>query len=117
LRVAIIGSRGFTEYSFFVEKVEYLLQNIKEEIVIVSGGCKGSADELSERYAAEKGIKTEIYLPEYGKYGRVAPLKRNKTIMQNSDKVICFWDGVSRGTLNAIGHAKDLELPIKIVKI
>lgn len=47
--IAIVGSRDFTDYEFFKTKVEYLLQNIKEEIIIVSGGAKG-VDSLANQY-------------------------------------------------------------------
>lgn len=116
-RVAVIGSRTFTNYSLMKEKLDYFFSNMvknEDEIVICSGGAIG-ADKLSERWAAEKGYKTQIYLPEYDKYpGKVAPLKRNETIMKNSDMVVAFTNG-SSGTANALKHAEKLNLPIRIV--
>ena len=39
--IAVIGSRGFSDYSFFGEKLEHLLQNLSD-YSFVSGGCKNS---------------------------------------------------------------------------
>lgn len=118
-RVAVIGSRGFTDYNFFVEKLEYFLQNLPD-FSLVSGGAKSGADSLIKRYAIENNYLLAEYLPEYDKFPdnpKIAPLKRNKTIMENADMVIAFWDGVSRGTKDALSHAEKLNLPIRIVKI
>lgn len=116
-KVAVIGSRTFTNYGLLKEKLDYFFNNIKDdEIIIISGGARG-ADQLAEKYAAEKGYKTQIYLPEYDKYsGKVAPLKRNETIIQNSDMVVAFTGG-SNGTANALDHAHKKGIPIRIVKI
>lgn len=88
--VAIIGSRGLHLESF----EEYLPQDVTE---IVSGGARG-IDSCARRYALERGIKFTEFLPEYDKYGRCAPLKRNLRIIDYADEIIAFWDGQSRGT-------------------
>ena len=48
------------------------------------------------------------YLPEYEKYEKAAPLKRNITIIESVDLVLAFWDGVSRGTKCVIDSCKSL---------
>ena len=117
-RIAVVGSRDFNDYEFFVEKLEYLLQNLSN-FSFVSGGAKG-LDSLVKRYAKENNYLLVEYLPEYDKFPdnpKIAPLMRNKTIMENADMVIAFHNGVSKGTLNALSHAKKLNLPIRVVKI
>lgn len=116
MRVAVIGSRTINDYNLIKEWLDFFLQNIQEDIIIVSGGAKG-VDSISEKYAVEKGYKTQIYKPEYDKYPpKVAPLKRNTTIMQNSDIVVAFTTG-SNGTAHALKEAEKLNLPIRVVKI
>jgi len=51
---------------------------------------------------------------DYDKYGRSAPLNRNITIIENSDLVLAFWDGKSRGTKFVIDYCKSCGIPIKI---
>lgn len=73
MRTGIVGSRGFEDYHYLAE----CLDNHPVPITtIVSGGAKG-VDELAERYANERGIPVEIYLPQYSTLGKFAPLKRN----------------------------------------
>ena len=54
------------------------------------------------------------YLPEYSRYGRAAPLKRNITIIENADLVLAFWDGKSHGTKYVIDNCVKRNIPVKI---
>ena len=84
MKVAIIGSRGLTVEDFS----PYLPPDTTE---LVSGGAKG-IDQCVARYAQARGIPLTEFLPEYGRYRRGAPLKRNEQIVNYSDLVIAFWD-------------------------
>ena len=67
LKIGIIGSRNL-----FVASLEnYLPENTTE---IVSGGAKG-IDNCAREYAIINNIKLTEFLPEYQKYGRVAPYR------------------------------------------
>ena len=90
MKVAIIGSRTLR-----VENLEkYLPDGITE---IVSGGAKG-IDTQAREYAQNNNISLKEFLPEYTKYGKSAPLKRNLQIIAYADYVVAFWDGASKGT-------------------
>jgi len=99
MKIAIIGSRDFNDYELLANTLNKL-----DITLIISGGAKG-ADGLAERYALEHSIETLIYKPDYKLYNRGAPLKRNLQIVDESDFVIAFWDGKSRGTKHAIEYA------------
>lgn len=106
LKIGIIGSRNL-----FVASLEnYLPENTTE---IVSGGAKG-IDNCAREYAIINNIKLTEFLPEYQKYGRVAPLKRNLQIIDYSDMLIAFWNGKSKGTKHVIDSCKKKNKPIKI---
>ncbi len=96
MRIAVVGSRNIT-----VNLREY----ISDCDEIVSGGAEG-VDQCAAEFARKNGIKLTEFLPEYGKYGRAAPIKRNMQIVDYSDKIIAFWDGNSKGTLSVIKYAQ-----------
>lgn len=106
MRVAVIGSRGL-----LVDDLEKYLPDDTTEII--SGGAKG-VDASAREYALRHGLKLTEYLPEYSRYGRAAPLKRNITIIENADLVLAFWDGTSRGTKFVIDNCEKRNIPIKI---
>lgn len=106
MRVAVIGSRGLT-----VDNLEKYLPDDTTEII--SGGARG-VDASAREYAQRHGLKLTEYLPEYSKYGRSAPLKRNLTIIENADLVLAFWDGLSRGTKYVIDNCKKRNIPVEI---
>ncbi len=108
MKVAVIGLRGLT----VGDLGRYLPEGTTE---IVSGGAKG-VDNSAKEYALSHGIKFTKFPPEYDKYGRSAPLKRNITIIEYCDIVLAFWDGKSHGTRFVINNCKKLGVPVKIYK-
>ena len=106
MRVAVIGSRGLQ----VKDLGEYLP---KETTEIISGGARG-IDACARVYALRYGLKLTEYLPEYSRYGRGAPLKRNITIIENSDFVLAFWDGTSPATKYVIENCKKRNIPVEI---
>lgn len=109
--LAIIGSRDFKDY----EKLSSILTPHKDKIKkVVSGGARG-ADKLGEVWAIENNIETEIFIPDWNKYGKKAGFIRNEDIIKNSTHVIAFWDGESRGTKHSMGLATKLSRKLKVV--
>ena len=114
--IAVIGSRGFSDYSFFAEKLEHLLQNLSD-YSFVSGGCKTGGDALIKRYCQEHNLKLVEHLPDWDLYGKKAGFLRNQLIIDDCTHLIAYWDKVSKGTLSSIKMAEKKNIPIKIVKI
>ena len=106
MRVAVIGSRGLQIGNLG----DYLPPETTE---IVSGGARG-VDACAREYAQRHGLKLTEYMPEYSRYGRAAPLKRNITIIENADLVLAFWDGKSHGTKYVIDNCMKRNIPVKI---
>ncbi len=106
MKVAVIGSRGLS----VGDLGRYLPENTTE---IVSGGAKG-VDTSAREYALARGIKLTEFLPEYTRFGRSAPLKRNITIIEYSDIVLAFWDGKSRGTKFVIDNCRKLGVEVRV---
>ena len=106
MKVAVIGSREL--------RVDNLGKYLPEEVTeIVSGGARG-IDTSAREYALKNNIKLKEFLPEYEKYGRAAPLKRNIQIIDYADMVLAFWDGKSRGTKFVIDNCKRIGKRVKI---
>jgi predicted Rossmann fold nucleotide-binding protein DprA/Smf involved in DNA uptake len=106
MKIAIVGSRNITEIC--------LDDYVSECDEIVSGGARG-VDSLAAEYATKKGIKLTEFMPEYEKYGKAAPIKRNEKIVDYADKIIVFWDGSSKGSFSVIKYAKKIGKPCETV--
>ena len=106
MRVAVIGSRGLT----VKDLGKYLPKDTTE---IISGGAKG-VDASAREYALTHDIKLTEFRPNYARFGRGAPLKRNLEIIDNADMVLAFWDGVSRGTKFVIDNCGKRGVTIKL---
>ena len=106
MKVAVIGSRDLTVNDLG----KYLPEGTTE---IISGGAKG-IDTCAREYAIANNIKLTEFLPEYEKYGKTAPLKRNITIIENADIVLALWYGESSGTKNVIDNCKRMGMTVKV---
>lgn len=109
MRLAIIGSRNCPTIDIAAH-LKYIPDTI------VSGGARG-ADTYARLFAQTHNLTLLEFLPDYEKYGKKAPLVRNKLIVDNCDCLIAFWDGISRGTKFTLDYAEKQGKPIKIVKI
>ena len=107
MKIAIIGSRNLTN----IILDEYVPKIVEE---IVSGGAVG-VDFCAAEYAKRKNLPLTEFLPEYERYGRAAPIIRNKKIVDYADKILVFWDGNSKGTLSVIKYAEKAKKPFEII--
>ena len=97
MKVAVVGSRNLN-----VRSIQHFLP--AETTEIVSGGAKG-VDTAAKKFAKEMQYKYTELCPDYKKYGKVAPLKRNDEIIDYADLVIAIWDGKSKGTKYTIDRS------------
>ena len=105
MKIAIVGSRNITV------DIEKYVTDAEE---IVSGGASG-VDSCAAEFANKNGIKLTVFLPQYDRYGRGAPIVRNRQIVDYADKVIAFWDGKSKGTLSTIKYANKIGKPCEVI--
>ena len=107
MRIGIVGSRNYENTdNVYIELTNILTDYVlpyhkREDITIVSGGAIG-VDTIAEQYAERWKLKTDIYKPDYETYNKAAPIIRNTDIVDNSDLIIAFWNGSSKGTLDTI---------------
>ena len=106
MRIAVVGSRG-------IEAVD-LDKYVRDCDEIVSGGAVG-VDSCAAEYAKRTDVRLTEFLPEYDRYGRAAPLVRNRKLVDYSDKVVAFWDGSSKGTLYVIKYAEKVGKACEVV--
>jgi hypothetical protein len=108
-RIAVVGSREGISYEIVKTKLEVVLEhyfyNKSIDIVIVSGGARG-VDSHAYNWAMTEGVPVAVFKADWNTYGKSAGMRRNADIIQNSDVVIAFWDGVSPGTRNSIQRAR-----------
>lgn len=107
MKLAIIGSRTITQLVIDA----YVPQNVTE---IVSGGARG-VDALAKAFAGRTGKKLTEFLPQYHRFGKGAPLKRNEEIAQYADEALVFWDGRSKGTAYTIRQFEKLNKKVTVI--
>ena len=107
MKLLIVGSRSITNFDFST----YINDDVD---LIISGGANG-IDILAEAYADKMRISKLILRPDYKKYGKGAPLRRDDEMVNIADEVLAIWDGVSRGTRHTVEYAKKCGKPLTVI--
>lgn len=106
--VAVVGSREVKDRALVFYWLDMIddYYNIRK---IISGGARG-VDKIAEEWADQLPKITKVIYPAKwivdGQLDKSAGFKRNHDIVRESDMVIAFWDGISRGTKHAIDLAR-----------
>ena len=109
MKLLVAGSRSVKEFD--------LSPHIPPDVdLLISGGAKG-IDTIAEQYADEHNIPKLIIRPEYSRYGRGAPIVRNKQMVEAADTVLAIWDGRSKGTLSTLRYAQKLSKKVIIINV
>jgi len=115
MKLAIVGSRNYEDYSEFKKTIkEYFELNKITEIV--SGGARG-IDKMAEKFADENNIPKKIFEANWNQYGKRAGPARNRKIWEYADEGIAFLSVGSKGTKNSIEMANFFGKKVKVVNI
>ena len=118
IALAVVGSRS-CKTPKDKKRVFKKLDSIHSKIgisCIVSGRAVGP-DSFAEAWAIERGVDTEIFLPDWKKHGRAAGFIRNNDIVEACDRLLAFWDGSSKGTEHSINLARKKSRPRKVLNL
>jgi uncharacterized phage-like protein YoqJ len=98
MKLAVIGSRTFTNYT---QMEKYL--SAKDSIEAIITGDASGADQLAFKFARNNNIPIESYPQD------------KETIVDRCDAIIAFWDGKSTGTQNVLNLAKKKNKPLEVI--
>lgn len=107
MKLLIVGSRSITSFDLS----PYVPADTD---LIISGGASG-VDTLAEEYADAHRISKLVLRPQYDRFGRAAPLKRNEMMVSLCDEVLVVWDGHSKGASYTAKAARKVGKPLRVV--
>ena len=115
MKLAIVGSRNYTDYETFKSAVSRVVE--KEDIThVISGGASG-VDKLAEKWAKDNNIQLIVFTANWKKYGKGAGPLRNTQIVEECDYMIAFPSKSGRGTQDSIRKAEKLKRLLSVFYI
>lgn len=125
-RYAIVGGRpprqpaseaDLAHFARMLQHVVDYVNTLPDDAIVVSGGADG-VDDAAVAAAHSRGLTVIEHLPDYKTYsGKLAPLIRNKVIVQDCDVLVAFPAPWSTGTWHAVRLAKDAEKEVDVRQI
>ena len=120
MKLALVGSRDYTNYSQFKSVINKTLKKWNKKIsdvtLVISGGAKG-ADTLAEQWANEYKKPMTTFIPDWKAFGKGAGIMRNTDIVNWCTHMIAFPSIKGKGTQDSIQKAKNAEKPVEVFYI
>jgi hypothetical protein len=105
MKLIIAGGRNYQ----FTDDDYVRLDAIPDVTEVVSGHAQG-ADIQGEEWAAERGIPSKLFRPDWNQHGKAAGPIRNRQMAEYADAVVLFPGG--KGTNSMFAEAKKAGLKI-----
>ena len=99
IKIAVVGSRSINDKELIYKELKNFISQeifLNQKIEIVSGGAKG-VDRIAQEFGIDNKCSVKVFFPQYNKFPpKQAPIMRNYKIVDYSDYVLVFWDGISK---------------------
>jgi NADP-dependent 3-hydroxy acid dehydrogenase YdfG len=103
MRVAIVGSRRFSEPS----RVSDYVNALPPRASIITGSASG-VDAAATKAARTKGIPVQVIPASFDELADASrSAARNQRLIDACDVLVAFWDGSSKGTRATVERAMD----------
>jgi len=103
VRVAIVGSRRFTE----PDQVTEYVNSLPPRASIITGSASG-VDAAATKAARAKGIPVQVLPASFDELADASKsAARNQRLVDACDVLVAFWDGASKGTRATVDRALD----------
>ncbi len=129
MKIIVAGGRDFFDEAYMIRKLEWLISvgSIPEDLELVCGMAKGAdltakklfesnSLKVYERPADWKDMSEPCVVGDgyYGKYNKLAGMKRNHSMGDEAEVAIVFWNGKSKGSKDMIDYMKKLGKPVYV---
>ena len=108
MNVAVVGSRS-------IKSINFGEIGLSAGDIVITGGAVG-VDTVAERLSVAAGYEVIRIVPDYWQYGRAATHIRNRQIVDAADRVVVFWDGVSKGSKSVIDYGLKHGKEVKVIR-
>ena len=115
INLGIVGSRTYTDRDLMFAWLDRIHIELGPFDRIVTGDSNGP-DLLAKQWGNINDIDIKVCFADWTRKGNQASYLRNINIIENSDFIIAFWDGESKGTAGMIKLAQFKRLEVLIIK-
>ena len=118
MRIAVVGSRSVSVAVALPIIRSFFKSGQWSWSSVVSGGARG-VDSAAAVFARSTGLPLSVFLPDYSRFGRVAPFVRNRAIVVSSDALFCVFAGhdLVGGSRHVVSLARSAGIPVVLFSV
>ena len=109
IKLSVLGTKDFSDRRLLYEQL--VQENF--DVLVTSG--KAGPDQLAQEFALDFDIPSQVILPDYSEYGSLASKHRNLQMIEQSNRIIVFWDLNKRSTFRYLDIIKERKISFKTV--
>lgn len=111
LLVIVAGSRSFNDYDLFSAVMEETADTYSGvRFAFITGKASAGPDDMIIRWCIENGHKWAEFPADWDKHGKSAGYIRNVEMATYGNRLLVFWDTVSKGTKHMIDIAEERSI-------
>lgn len=113
MRLLVCGSRSWRD-AFVILDYLYLIRFSRP--VVIDGTARGP-DSMAHDIALALRLDHQRFPADWRSHGRRAGAIRNRQMLAEGkpDRVVAFWDGISRGTAHMIQIAREAGIQVEVI--
>lgn len=118
MRVIVTGSRKWRDRN----RIANRLADLPPDTTIVVGydtqrDKPHGVDRIAYQEAQKLGLLVEAHAADWEAHQKAAGAIRNKHMASlGADRCLAFWDGLSTGTFDMMGHAVKRGIPVEVIQ-
>ena len=102
MKLLITGSKRIADFDLS----KYIPENTE---CIITGENKG-IESIAQKFADENKIEKHVFLSENNSINQ-----RNRSMVDEADAVLIFWDGKTKSTVNIVNYASKKRKSVTVV--
>ena len=119
MNILICGSRTYYDSSKARIELRRFLKDHANDSFIHGGavGIDSLADEVLRSFLSDYSKNVKVFRPQYSLYGKLAPIQRDRDMVDLADMVFALWNGESNGTEFVINYSRSSGKPVEIIDV
>lgn len=111
VRIAVTGGTGYQDHNHIFRVLDRIHAK-HPDMVLLHGGASTGVDLIASKWAQNRKIAQVVFSPDFARFGKAAPFKRNDAILEAEPKGLVLFPGGNGIAKNLAQKARENVIPV-----